>query len=130
MAEKSSSLTTFRAFVMLFCVVLIPFAAVCGTSFPAVLKAIQSGRLPTLADFRGPGPADKSNLSEAPAFVPPGGTPSFNASDGAGGPAIFRGYHNGQTRAGRNSRQLQRPRGTRQHRHQRAIDKFSPKQAI
>jgi hypothetical protein len=71
MAESSSSLTTFRALVMLCCVVLIPFAAVCGTSFPAVVKAIQSGRLPTMADFRGPSPATTGNLTDAPPFVPP-----------------------------------------------------------
>ena len=72
MAEHSSSLTTFRAFVMLLCVVLIPFAAVCGTSFPAVMKAIQSGRLPTLADFRGTNPAADKALSEAPPYLPGG----------------------------------------------------------
>jgi hypothetical protein len=70
MAEQSSTVTSFRAFVMLICVLLIPLAAVCGTSFPSAVKAIQSGRLPTLADFRGPGENSKSGLSDAPPFIP------------------------------------------------------------
>jgi hypothetical protein len=35
-----------------------------------VVKAIQNGRLPTLADFRGNGGTEKSSLSEAPPYVP------------------------------------------------------------
>jgi hypothetical protein len=70
MAQQSSTVATFRAFVMLTCVLLIPLAAVCGTSFPSVVKAIQNGRWPTPADFRGPGENAKNGLSEAPRFVP------------------------------------------------------------
>ena len=55
MAESSSAGTTFRALVMLVSAVLIPAAAICGTSYPGVLKAIQAGRWPALADFRSPG---------------------------------------------------------------------------
>ena len=80
MAQQSSTVTTFRAFVMLVCVLLIPLAAVCGTSFPSVVKAIQNGRCPTLADFRGPAEITKNSLSEAPRFVPastPAANPTF-----------------------------------------------------
>lgn len=87
MAEQSSSLTTFRAVVMLLCVVLIPFAAVCGTSFPAVMKAIQSGRLPTLADFRGTSQTANNTLSEAPPFLPAGGSGGPRNVAGAAQPA-------------------------------------------
>jgi hypothetical protein len=68
MAEQSSTATTFRAFVMLTCILLIPLAAISGTSFPSVVKAIQNGRWPTLADFRGPSENSKAGLSEAPRF--------------------------------------------------------------
>ncbi len=71
MAEQSSTVAAFRALVMLVCLTLILVAAFCGGSFPAVVKAIQSGRWPTLADFRGPtGPAS-GQATEAPRFVPP-----------------------------------------------------------
>jgi hypothetical protein len=69
MAEQSSSVTSFRAFVMLTCVLLIPLAAVGGNSFPSVVKAIKEGRMPTLADFRGPTENTKPGMSEAPRFV-------------------------------------------------------------
>lgn len=70
MAEQSSTVATFRALVMLICLILIPVAAFCGSSFPAVLKAVQSGHWPSLADFRGPsGPPTQS--TEAPRFSPP-----------------------------------------------------------
>ena len=52
MAEQSSTVVAVRGLVMLVCLVLVPVAAFCGGSFPAVVKAIQSGRWPTLADFR------------------------------------------------------------------------------
>lgn len=68
--QQSSTVATFRAFVMLTCLLLIPLAAVCGTSFPSVVKAIQNGRWPTLADFRGPGENAKNGLSDAPCFAP------------------------------------------------------------
>ena len=87
MAEHSSSLTTFRALVMLLCVVLIPFAAVCGTSFPAVMKAIQSGRLPTLADFRGTSQTANNTLSEAPPFLSGGASNVPGSGTSAGQPA-------------------------------------------
>ena len=80
MAEQSSTVVAFRALVMLCCLILIPVAAFCGGSFPAVVKAIQSGRWPTLADFRGPlGPAS-GQATEAPRFVPPA-TGSPQATD-------------------------------------------------
>ena len=70
MAEQSSTVVAFRGLVMLVCLILIPVAAFCGGSFPAVVKAIQSGRWPTFADFRGPtGPAS-GQATEAPRFVP------------------------------------------------------------
>ncbi len=71
MAEQSSTVVAFRALIMLICLILIPVAAFCGSSFPAVVKAIQSGRLPTLADFRGPaGPTASPGSTEAPRFMP------------------------------------------------------------
>ena len=70
MAEQSSTVTAFRALVMLICLILIPVAAFCGSSFPAVVKAIQSGRWPTLADFRGPAGPPASQATEAPRFMP------------------------------------------------------------
>ncbi len=72
MAEQSSTVAAFRALVMLICLILIPVAAFCGSSFPAVVKAVQSGRWPTLADFRGPSgpPPSNQQLSEAPRFSP------------------------------------------------------------
>ena len=72
MAEQSSTVAAFRALVMLVCLILIPVAAFCGSSFPAVIKAIQNGRWPALADFRGPsGPPSTSQAAEAPRFVSP-----------------------------------------------------------
>lgn len=71
MAEQSSTVAAFRTLVMLVCLILIPVAAFCGGSFPAVVKAIQSGRWPTLADFRGTGGPAPSQATEAPRFVPP-----------------------------------------------------------
>jgi hypothetical protein len=70
MAEQSSSVTAFRALVMLICLILIPVAAFCGSSFPAVVKAIQSGRWPSLADFRGAAGPVTSQATEAPRYVP------------------------------------------------------------
>ena len=70
MAEQSSTVVAFRALVMLICLILIPVAAFCGSSFPAVVKAIQSGRWPTLADFRGPAGPPSSQATEAPRFMP------------------------------------------------------------
>lgn len=69
MAEQSSSVVAFRALIILICLVLVPVAAFCGSSYPAVVKAIQSGRWPALADFHNPsGPA--SQATEAPRFLP------------------------------------------------------------
>ena len=56
---------------MLVCLVLVPVAAFCGGSFPAVVKAIQSGRWPTLADFRHSAEPPPSAATVAPRFVPP-----------------------------------------------------------
>ena len=75
MAEQSSTVAVFRALVMLVCLILIPVAAFCGGSFPAVVKAIQSGRWPTLADFRGPSGPPSSRMTEAPRFMPPPSAP-------------------------------------------------------
>ena len=80
MAEQSSTVVVFRALIMLICLILIPVAAFCGGSFPAVVKAIQSGRWPTLADFRGPsGPP--TTMNEAPRFMPAPATGSPRATD-------------------------------------------------
>ena len=70
MAEQSSTVVAFRALVMSICLILIPVAAFCGGSFPAVVKAIQSGRWPTLADFRGPLGPPSGQPTEAPRFLP------------------------------------------------------------
>ncbi len=70
MAEQSSTVTTLRALVMIICVILIPLAAVCGTLYPGVMKALQNGRWPTMADFRSANNASRSDLSDAPSFVP------------------------------------------------------------
>jgi len=71
MAEQSSTVAAFRALVMLICLLLVPVAALCGGSFPAVIKAIQNGRWPTLADFRGPSGPPPSQATDAPRFVSP-----------------------------------------------------------
>jgi len=70
MAEQSSTAVVFRGLVMLICLILIPVAAFCGSSFPAVLKTIQSGRWPTLADFRGPPGPSSVQPTEAPRYMP------------------------------------------------------------
>ena len=70
MAEQSSTVVAFRALVMLVCLILIPVAAFCGGSFPAVVKAIQSGHWPTLADFRGQSGPPANQATEAPRFMP------------------------------------------------------------
>jgi hypothetical protein len=70
MAEQSSTITMFRALVMLICLALVPLAAISGTSFPAVVKAIQNGRMPTLADFRAGNGSPQKNLTEAPRYDP------------------------------------------------------------
>jgi hypothetical protein len=69
MAEQSSTVVAFRGLVPLVCLILIPVAAFCGGSFPAVVKAIQSGHWPTLADFHSA--TGSGQASEAPRFVPP-----------------------------------------------------------
>src|SRR5271155_5247972 len=74
MAEHSSTVAAFRALVMLVCLILIPVAAFCGMSCPAVLKAIQSGRWPTLADFRGQ-QAPTSNQGSSQPRAPPRSPP-------------------------------------------------------
>jgi hypothetical protein len=71
MAEQSSTVAAFRAVIMLVCLIMIPVAAFCGSSFPAVLKAIESGRCPTLADFRGPSGPPPAQSSEAPRYIAP-----------------------------------------------------------
>jgi hypothetical protein len=73
MAEQSSTVATFRALAMLICVILVLVAAVCGTSCPNVVKAIQNGRWPTLADFRGGNDSSSNTLGEAPRYVAPSG---------------------------------------------------------
>ena len=81
MAEQSSTVVTFRALVMLICLVLVPVAAFCGGSYPAVVKAIQSGRWPTLADFHAPA-SSSTAATEAPRFVPPAdSSPRRTAAD-------------------------------------------------
>jgi hypothetical protein len=81
MAEQSSTVVAFRALIMLICLILIPVAAFCGSSFPAVVSAIQSGRWPTLADFRGPSGPPSGAAKEAPRFVPTPTTGTPQASD-------------------------------------------------
>ncbi|MGA2616962.1 MAG: hypothetical protein ABSF26_05075 [Thermoguttaceae bacterium] len=60
----------FRALLMLACLVAIPVAALCGSSLPAIVKAFQEGRWPTLAELKGsPGP--QGSLAGEPArFMP------------------------------------------------------------
>jgi hypothetical protein len=69
MAEQSSSVVAFRALIILICLVLVPVAAFCGSSYPAVVKAIQSGRWPALADFHNPS-TPGSQGTEAPRYQP------------------------------------------------------------
>ena len=76
MAEKSSAGMAFRASVMLVCLVLVAVAAFCGNSFPAVVKAIQSGRWPTAADFHNSPGSAPSQTTEAPRFLPPAVSPA------------------------------------------------------
>jgi hypothetical protein len=56
--------------VMLVCLVAIPLAALFGSSMPAVIKAVQQGRWPTLAELRGNANAQQSLLPAGPDFVP------------------------------------------------------------
>ncbi len=81
MAEQSSTVVAFRALVMLVCLILIPVAAFCGGSFPAVVKAIQSGHWPTLADFRGQSGPPANQATEAPRFRPTPAADSPRAND-------------------------------------------------
>jgi hypothetical protein len=85
MAEQSSTVAAFRALVMLVCLILIPVAAFCGSSFPAVLKALENGHWPTRADFCGPGGTPPSPSSpEAPLYKPQ--PPAAPAQTGSLGP--------------------------------------------
>lgn len=78
MAEQSSTVVLLRALVMLLCLIMIPVAALFGTAIPNVFKALQSGRLPTLAELRGTPPATVSPFpgasNEAPRYVSSDGT--------------------------------------------------------
>ncbi len=91
MAEQSSSVAVFRALVMVICLILIPVAAFCGGSFPAVVKAIQMGHCPTLADFRGPSAPPASQPQEAPRFMPPQVVGPTAAASGLPFPAAGQG---------------------------------------
>ena len=81
MAEQSSTAVAFRALIILICLILITVAAFWGGSFPAVVKAIQNGRLPSLEDFRGPTGPRSSQATEAPRFRPLSTTDSPQAID-------------------------------------------------
>ncbi len=74
MAEQSSTVAFFRALIMLLCLVAVVLAACCGSSFPTVLKAIQSGRMPTLADFRPVPPQSELGVETARFLQPPPAT--------------------------------------------------------
>jgi hypothetical protein len=79
-SEQSSAVVMFRALVMLVCLVAIPLAALFGSSLPAVVKAFQAGRLPTLAELKGT-PSPAANIpSEAPPFVPQGTATPINST--------------------------------------------------
>jgi len=98
MAEQSYTVVIFRALVMSICLILIPVAAFCGSSFPGVVKAIQSGRWPTLADFRGtPGPLFVQP-TEAPRFLPSQttGLPQTDPKILASGPIGYRPASQGE----------------------------------
>jgi hypothetical protein len=68
--HQSSTVTVFRAFVMLVCLIAIPLAALFGSSLPGMVKALQEGRWPLVKVSVPPRP-----LEEAPPFVR-NGTPA------------------------------------------------------
>jgi hypothetical protein len=73
MAEQSSAAVTFRALVMLVCLVAIPLAAVFGPSLPEVIKAAREGRWPVIT-VRTPGGSNSpGGLEEPPPFEPSAG---------------------------------------------------------
>jgi hypothetical protein len=75
MAEQSSAVVLLRACVMLLCLIMIPIAALFGTAIPNVVKALQSGRLPTLAELRGPAaPVNPTPFSPFQSTPLPGGS--------------------------------------------------------
>jgi len=61
---QSSSVVTFRALIMLSCLVAVPLAAVFGTSLPEVVSAILAGQWPGGSDSPG-GP-----IGDSPRFEP------------------------------------------------------------
>ena len=50
MGEQSSAVAMFRALVMMVCLIVIPLAALFGTSLPDAIKALKEGHWPTLAE--------------------------------------------------------------------------------
>ena len=94
MSEQSSVVVMLRALVMLVCLIVIPLAALFGSSLPAVVQAVpavvqavRQGRLPTLAELRGSGAAQQNTLSEAPPFAPTSPETGPTSGPAAGGPA-------------------------------------------
>ncbi|MGD0899729.1 MAG: hypothetical protein ABR915_18000 [Thermoguttaceae bacterium] len=87
MSEQSSVVVMFRALVMLVCLIAIPLAALFGSSLPAVVKAVQEGRWPGLAELRGSSGSRQNAgaLSEAPRFIPNAATAPGSATP----PAVF-----------------------------------------
>lgn len=67
--QQSTTVVMFRALVMIVCLIAVPLAALCGSSLPAILKAAQEGRLPTLAELKGATANLKNGLADAPHFV-------------------------------------------------------------
>jgi hypothetical protein len=76
-----------RALVMLASLIAIPVAALCGSSAPAVLKALQQGRLPTLAELRGSSSAVVDSFGQPSRFALAGSGPAV--SGGTAPPDMF-----------------------------------------
>ena len=55
---------------MLVCLIAIPLAALFGSSLPTVVKAIQEGRWPTLADLKSSVQPAKNSPTEPARFIP------------------------------------------------------------
>ncbi len=109
---QSSAAVTFRAAVMLVCLVLVPLAAVFGSSFPQVSQVVKSllrgNGIPRFAGATSETPDPRRDAGEAPAFaagvqlpeasadgVDPRMLPAASPSGGSAAPAPFGGIMSG-----------------------------------
>jgi hypothetical protein len=69
---------------MLACLTAIPLAALCGSSLPTIVKAVEEGRLPTLAELRGGSGSQPDGAGNAPRFTPTETPVATNGSTSSG----------------------------------------------